>query len=120
MLRRGVYQQAARAIREDLLANFDCPECAQRAPRRDVTTTPLQALSLLNGPFVFQQAGCFAERVQQEAGGQAEAEVDRAFLLAFGRPARVDERKMAVELVTRDGLAALCRALLNANEFLYY
>jgi hypothetical protein len=118
--RRGVYQQAARAVRDNLLASFDCPECAQRAPRRDVTTTPLQALSLLNGPFAVRQAEAFARRLEREAGTRPEAQVDRAFRLAFGRPPADSERAAARELVAHRGLAALCRALFNANEFLYY
>ncbi len=118
--RRAVYQQAARAIREELLANLDAPECARRMPRRDVTTTPLQALNLLNGSFIVQQAGFFAARVVKEAGEERAAQVERAFRLAFGRAPTPDEKTAAIELVGRHGLAALCRALLNANEFLYY
>ncbi|MBV9122011.1 MAG: DUF1553 domain-containing protein [Planctomycetes bacterium] len=118
--RRSVYQQPARAARDDLLAGFDCPECAQRTPRRDVSTTPLQALSLWNSPFTVQQAGFFAERARREAGPRPRDQVDRAFRLAFGRPPSSDEQHDALELVARHGLAALCRALLNSNEFLYY
>ncbi len=118
--RRGVYSLAARSIRDDLMGSFDCPECSQRAPKRDVTTTPLQALSLLNGPFAIQQVGVFSRRVRQDAGENADAQVIRAFRLAFGRPPMVSERQAAVDLINRRGLPALCRALLNANEFLYY
>jgi hypothetical protein len=118
--RRAVYRQQARAIREELLASFDCPECAQRTPRRDMTTTPLQALSLLNGNFTVHQADAFSWRVAEEAGDEVGAQVERAFRLAFGRRPTAVERKGAVGLVERRGLAALCRALLNANEFLYY
>jgi hypothetical protein len=118
--RRAVYAQPARAIREDLMASFDCPESAQMSPRREVTTTPLQALALLNGAFIVQQANFFAERVRREAGEKAEAQVTRAFRLAFSRAPSDKEQKAAVELVTQHGLATLCRALLNGNEFLYY
>jgi hypothetical protein len=118
--RRGVYQQAARGIRDDLLGAFDCPESSQRAPKRESTTTALQALSLLNGPFVAQQAGFFAERVRKDAGEIPAAQVRRAFQLAFDRLPEPDEQQAAVSLVQRQGLGAVCRALLNANEFLYY
>jgi hypothetical protein len=118
--RRAVYQQSARAIRDGLLASFDCPECAQQAPRREVTTTPLQALSLLNGPFTLQHARLFAARLGHEAGTAVDRQVERAFRLAFGRRPSVGERAGAVRLVRARGLEALCRALLNANEFLYY
>jgi hypothetical protein len=45
--------------------------------------------------------------------------VDRAFALAFQRPPGESERQAAVALVNEQGLFALCRALLNANEFAY-
>jgi hypothetical protein len=118
--RRSVYQQAARGIRDDLLGTFDCPESSQRAPRRESTTTALQALTLLNGPFLVQQAEFFAERVRREAGPALTAQVGRAFRLAFGRPPRTGEKQAAAALAGVHGLVSLCRALLNANEFLYY
>jgi hypothetical protein len=118
--RRGIYQQAARGIREDLLGAFDCPESSQRAPRRESTTTALQALTLLNGGFLAQQAKLFAERARREAGPALPAQVERAFWLAFGRLPRAGERPGAIALAGAQGLSSLCRALLNANEFLYY
>jgi len=118
--RRSVYSLAARSIRDDLLGNFDCPESAQRAPRRNATTTPLQALSLLNGPFAVEQAKHLAERVQREANDQADAQVDQVFRLALGRPPTDEERRPAVALVQHRGLVPLCRAILNANEFMHY
>jgi hypothetical protein len=118
--RRAIYQQAARAVQDNMLAAFDCPECAVRSPKRESTTTPQQAMSLLNGPFTVSQAGYFAARVRNEAGVKPEAQVERAFLLALSRAPSEPERKAALDLAGRHGLPALCRALFNANEFLYY
>lgn len=118
--RRSVYRMAVRAVRDNLLASFDCPESAQRAPKREVTTTPLQALSLLNGPFVREQATHFAQRLQKEAGTSPEKQISHAFRLAFGRSPSAEELSLARPLVAKDGLPALCRALFNAHEFLYY
>ena len=118
--RRAVYQQSPRAIRDDLLASFDLPETAQRAPRREVTTTPLQALTALNSTFVLQQSRFYAERLEHDAGSKAEAQIARAFFLAFGRPPGNEEMIAAQELAAKQGLPMLCRALLNASEFLTY
>jgi hypothetical protein len=118
--RRSVYQQAARSIHYDLLSTFDCPESSQRAPRRDSTTTALQALSLLNAPFITQQAGFFAGRVRATAGADPGRQVAAAFRLALGRAPRDAEKKPCAALIASDGLPALCRVLLNCNEFLYY
>jgi hypothetical protein len=50
-----------------------------------VTTTPLQALTLLNNKFIEHYAARFAERLQREAPDPA-AQVRRAYALAFARP----------------------------------
>jgi hypothetical protein len=118
--RRAVYQQSPRAIREDMLASYDLPETAQRAPRREVTTTPLQALTSLNSVFVQQQSAFFAERLKKDAGERPEAQIARAFVLAFGREPSANELAASSAFVPKQGLAAFCRAILNANEFLTY
>ena len=61
---------------------------ALNCTRRPTTATPLQSLAALNSEFVQDQAVAFAERVRSESGPSADhaAWVDRAFLLAFGRP----------------------------------
>jgi len=76
-------------------------------------------LNLLNSPFVLQQAGFFAQRIEREAGNDVEAQVDRAFKLALNREPNSAEKVAATDLIRTRGLPMLCRALLNANEFLY-
>ena len=112
-----VYQAKPRMQLESTFGAFDCPDAGQIAPRRTTSTTPLQALSLLNSPFILEQAGFFAERVQREA--PAGSQVARAFHLAFGREPSGEELRAAQELVEKHGLGALCRSLLNASEFIY-
>jgi hypothetical protein len=66
-----------------------------------------------------QQAECFADRVRKDAGDVPDAQVRRAFLLALGRGPNDAEQDSATILVRQHGLNALCRALFNANEFVY-
>ena len=94
-------------------------DAGQIAPKRSRSTTPLQALNLLNSSFILQQAGIFAERLKKEAGSDAGLQVRRAFLLAFGRPPAPQEGSLATEFVRKEGLVLFCRALLNTNEFAY-
>lgn len=117
--RRAVYLQSARSIRPELLAQYDCPDSSLPEPKRVVTTSPLQALSLLNNGFIVDMAAAFADRVRQEAGASAEAQIRRAFAVAFARQPNSAELQAAQALVARHGMAALCRALFNANEFVY-
>ncbi len=83
------------------------------------TTTALQALALLNNEFMLKQAAHFSERVEREAGTDPPAQIRRAFELAFLRPGTDTEISSAEKFCTGHGLAALCRLLLNANEFVY-
>jgi hypothetical protein len=115
--RRTVYRLNPRGQRSALLDTFDCPDPASAAPRRNVTTTPLQALSLLNNSFVLRMATYFAERVEREAGADVSAQVVRAWQLALCRDPSTDELRLSTELVQQHGLAALCRGLFNSSEF---
>ncbi len=118
--RRAVYHQNARAARVDLLTDFDAPDCAYSVSRRVPTTTPLQALAMLNHPFLLQMADLLAARVAQTAGTQNMSEQVRvAFQLTLGRVPLAEEQIAAEALVAQHQLRALCRALLNCNEFLY-
>ncbi len=116
--RRLVYQAKPRVQLDDIFGAFDCPDAGQIAPRRTSSTTPLQALNLLNSSFAMQQAGFFAERLEKDAGAQPEAQVRRAFALAFARVPAEDEITAAVALIREHGLTIFCRALFNANEFI--
>ena len=116
--RRAVYHQNARAARVDVLSDFDCPDPASAAPRRASTTTPLQALALLNHRFTHDMAQFAGARVEKEAAAVAE-QVQRAFVLAYGRPADAAELARCSAVVEQHGLRALWLALLNSNEFVY-
>jgi len=82
------------------------------------TTTALQALTLSNTAFMLRQAEAMAARL---GTGDAPlgARVQRAFALAFQRPATPGEASAAEALVAGQGLFALCRMLINTNEFVY-
>jgi hypothetical protein len=116
--RRTIYRFSPRGERMALLDTFDCPDPSTAAPRRSVTTTPLQALSLLNNGFVIRMAGHMADRVEQEVGDDIGKQVDRSFQLTLLRLPEPDERSLAIKLVQDHSLAVLARALFNANEFL--
>jgi hypothetical protein len=117
--RRMVYQFKPRSQQDPTFGAFDCPDAALVAPRRNVSTTALQALNLLNSRFVIQQAALFAERLRSECGPNAPQQAERGFQLAFGRRPSHSEQVAAVSLIESHGTAAFCRVLYNANEFAY-
>jgi hypothetical protein len=103
----------------DGLTDFDLPDNAGAAPKRTSTTSPLQALTLLNHQFTLAMADALTTRVKREAPNNEAAQVRRAFALAFQRQPSGEEETGALQLIAKHGWRAFCRALLNANELLY-
>ena len=117
--RRSVYYHSARSVQGELLAEYDCPDPSLPAPRREMTTSPLQALALFNNVFAVDQSEAFARRIRGERADDETAQVGRVYSLALGRTPDPDELARARQLVREHGLPALCRAVLNLNEFIY-
>ena len=129
--RRSIYTKAKRNTRDPLLELFDAPESFTSTSQRNVTTTPMQALLMVNSPFMLRQAEAFAGRLRKEHPMDEAARLDAAYQLTFARPPTESERHRAVAFLEQqakrgksgDGRAAawtdLCHVLLNANEFLY-
>ncbi|MDB6036483.1 MAG: hypothetical protein JWM99_324, partial [Verrucomicrobiales bacterium] len=117
--RRMVYQNKPRMRLDDTFGVFDCPDAGQVTPRRNASTTPLQALSLLHSPFALEQAEIFGKRLQKECGPDLALEVQRAFELVFNRVPSTAEGAAAAKVAKDYGINTLCRALFNANEFIY-
>ena len=115
--RRSLYRTWVRSGRSPFLDVFDCPDPSTLTPQRAVTTTPLQALSLLNNSFVLRTAERLAERLAREAGSDATRQVTHGCRLLFGREASKDELEILPAFVAKHGLPALCRVWLNSSEF---
>ena len=115
--RRSVYRFTPRGGRSAILDTFDCPDPSATAPRRSVTTTPLQALTLMNNAFVLRMADHLAARVQQDAPSDTEQQVRRVWWITLCREPDAEELRASMQLVQRVGLGTLCRGLFNLNEF---
>jgi hypothetical protein len=116
--RRSIYRFVVRSVPDPFMDALDCPDPSLLTPRRNVTTTSLQALAMLNDPFVARQADQFAvrlERVEKKLTGRVEA----AYRLTFGRTPTSNERKAATDYIQKHGLANFCRVLFNSNEFMF-
>jgi hypothetical protein len=117
--RRAIYMHKVRMEHDPVFGAFDAPDAGQVCPQRSRSTTAIQALNLFNSAFVAHRAADFAQRLRAECGTDAAAQVRRAFQLVFQREPDDVELPAARALVETHGLAALCRALFNANEFLF-
>jgi mono/diheme cytochrome c family protein len=118
--RRMLYQERMRRVDDQIFTAFDFPDCGQVRAKRPVSTTPLQALNLMNSAFVVEQSEFLAERAKKEAATDTpEAQVQRCFQLLLSRDPAADELAASVAVANESGLPLVCRALINSNEFAF-
>lgn len=145
--RRGLYTMFLRTTPYPQLLNFDAPDALLSCTRRERSTTPLQALNLLNDPVFVEAAQVMAIRILREERGSWNDRLNYAFRLSLGREPRPQEKARlvgyyqqqkdilekkrelvdslfpAIELEGIDPAEAaawlgVCRLLLNLDEFI--
>jgi hypothetical protein len=117
--RRTVYAFLVRSVQNPFLECLDCADPSINTPVRNTTLTALQALALLNDPFIIKQSEFMAERLARVAGPEPARQIERAYRLALGRPPSPVERKTLTDYSAKHGLANACRILFNMNEFVF-
>ena len=132
--RRTVYGFIDRQNLPGLLRTFDFPSPETTSPQRFETTVPLQALFLMNSPFLLEQARRLAARPEVRAEAQAGPRIQALYRLAYGRAADPEEVGLALRLVQGADVSAtggqppagltawerLAQVLLLANEFAFF
>lgn len=121
--RRSIYLFIKRSLPLPFTEVFDAPAASSSCGKRLPSTVATQALTLMNDPFIRNQAKLFAERVHTEVGDSVEAQVDRAMRLALGRLPTADERFDMIAFLQQDDghqrLIDLCHLIFTLNEFIY-
>jgi hypothetical protein len=126
--RRSVYGFIDRQNLPGLFRTFDLASPDTATPQRHATTVPQQALFLMNGPFVLEQARAFAARADVVGQKTDEGRIDRMHRFAYGRPAEEEEIRLGLAFVRAaapaksGGLAPweqYAQVLLLANELAF-
>lgn len=127
--RRSVYIHVKRSLITPILESFDVAETDRSAPVRFATVQPTQALGMLNGAFLNQQAALLKDRLQREFKSDPARQVQQALYLATGRAPSEGEVRRGQELIRslieRDqaspdtALRYFCLLVLNLNEMIY-
>jgi mono/diheme cytochrome c family protein len=97
--RRSIYSKWLRNAPDPLLNVFDLAEPFQSVAQRNVTTTPPQALLLLNSQMMLRHARSFAKRLEEEHPSSDEDMVNAAYRLAFSREPKTAERTAALQFL---------------------
>ncbi|HTK78458.1 MAG TPA: PSD1 and planctomycete cytochrome C domain-containing protein, partial [Gemmataceae bacterium] len=134
-LHRSVYLMQQRIKKHPFLETFDGADPNVTTAVRPLTTTSLQALFLMNDPFVHERAASWAARLESFASQDA-LRIDRAYREAFARPATPREVETGEEYLRacraaladagvpegerpRAAWASYARVLLSSNEFVF-
>jgi hypothetical protein len=115
--RRSVYIFQRRSLPLPMMASFDALPFSESCERRSSTTTALQALNMMNGYLVNEEAEQLEARVTREAGAKREDQIRRAFAIVLNRPPTPEELDQFASF--RGPVSAIARVLFNSNEFLY-
>jgi hypothetical protein len=97
--RRSVYGLIDRQNLPGLLRVFDFANPDRHSPQRHVTTSPQQALFMLNSPFVTAQVRSLLERPEIAGAGPAAVRVRRLYRLVYGRDARPGDLAAALDFL---------------------
>jgi cytochrome c553 len=140
--RRSIYISVRRNFLTPLFLAFDLPSPSSTIGRRSVSNVPAQALTMMNNPFVIQQAGLWSVRTLQDlqaSGGRKPTDSDKEFTqqrirrlyeTAFSRLPTNDELAATLGFLAEQGKeyngpgdprtwADLCHVLLNVKEFVF-
>ena len=140
--RRSIYSYWKRGLKYPMFEVHDQPDPNVTTEKRNVSTVPTQALTLLNNEFMLLQARHLADRVWNDAGTGPEAGVQTLYGIALSREPSRNELSTSLEFLAKEqefqaagsssssgesserspelsALTRLSHAMLNFNEFVY-
>ena len=119
-LKRMIYAHKIRRERDPVFGAFDCPDAGQSTSLRRTSTTPIQALNLLNSRFTLEQSAALADLLRKSVDADPKSLIDAAYQRCLLRHATPEEIDDALPVVQQFGIEYLCRALFNCNEFVFF
>ncbi|HSH94115.1 MAG TPA: DUF1549 domain-containing protein [Roseimicrobium sp.] len=93
--RRSIYHRIMRNTRDPLMDVFDAPLWFNSASSRDVTTTPVQSLMLINSQMMLKRSEALAKRLEKEASADEAHMLEYLYQLTYGRSPTPQEVTMA-------------------------
>jgi len=114
--RRSLYVFTRRSFPYPITQNFDPANPNNPHHKRDVTTTPLQALTLFNSEIVFDWSRALAGRVINEAGPNEDAQLNRVYEILFARDPDKTERAALKRFLAEQQIAIRQKAASGEFE----
>jgi len=150
--RRTVYMMVQRSVKHPYMTLFDGADANASTAERNSSLTPLQALYFLNASFPKRcsdhlaelldegkaSGGVKTEQVSATSGGGSDekSELDRAFLIVYGRLPDKAEQEQSLQFVgdvsakyltsgadpakaRQQAMSHLIQAMFSSNEFMF-
>lgn len=114
--RRSIYIFNRRSFPYPVTQNFDPADPSKPHHKRDVTTTPLQALTLFNSDVVFEWSQALAGRVINEAGPDESAQLSKLYQILFAREPNKTERVALKEFLANEQIIIKQKAATGKFE----
>ena len=118
-----------------MMLAFDMPIPFSTFGKRNTTNVPAQSLTMMNDPFIRQQAELWAELILSKPANSIEERINAIYLSAFSRKAKEEEIENAKlllesqaknfecsvqEMIDDKALwATYCLAIFNLKEFIH-
>jgi hypothetical protein len=127
-VRRSIYVVNKRNKLRTMMNSYDTPDLHNSCHMRDVTTTPIQALALINGEWALARAENFAKHIQSSGANGIEEQITAGFHMALGRAPEKEELTKVQEFLEfnaedpeklKESWVDFCHVLINTNEFIY-
>ncbi|HYZ83196.1 MAG TPA: DUF1553 domain-containing protein, partial [Bryobacteraceae bacterium] len=117
-VRRTVYSRVSRGRLSKLFRLYDFPDASQTAPNRDLTTSSLQQLFIMNSEFMRQGSQALAKSVEQEPDNTAR--IQELFRRVLGREPSPNELDLALTYLGDGTLEQYAHILLSSNELIFW
>ena len=117
--RRSIYVYRRRTLTFPFFETFDLPDQNQTINARNTSTVAPQALTLMNNPFILNQAELFSDQVEEVAPYDIDQQVEMVYRTALTRPPTQEEAEIGRQLVELGSLDDLTHVVFNLSEFLY-
>jgi hypothetical protein len=115
---RTVYGRVSRGRLNSLLALYDFPDPMMTAPQRELTTSPLQQLFVMNSPFMQERAAHLVARVN--GASDAREKIREMYRDAVDRDPTPKELDTALTYLEKGTPAQFAQALLASNEVIFW
>ena len=115
---RTVYARVSRSRLNTILALYDFPDPMMTAPRRELTTSPLQQLFVMNSAFLQERAANLVKRAAADT--DSSGKIRDVYRAAVGRDPTPTELDTVLTYLNNGTLAQFAQALLAANEVIFW